>query len=118
MNSENDKLPDSTQLTNLNNSLQPQSSSTVENINNSPPTPSNFEDFLTDPLEGLLVGQGKIPISQMTDDELRQFVQEVHQNRMSFQTFKAEVERRAERSPSKAKGVKKEVKLDDMADFF
>lgn len=75
---------------------------------------------MTDPLEGLLVGQGKIPVDKMSEEELRIFVQELHQNRLSFQSFKAEVERRAERSPSKVKvkGVKKEVKLDDMGEFF
>ncbi len=64
------------------------------------------EDFLTEPLTGL---EPK-PRHLMTEAELREYVVEVHNLRQSFQSFKANVEARAESKSPKAKKAKVEDK--------
>lgn len=94
MNSENDQSPTSPKQQDLNTSLATVESSLL----------TNMSDFSTQPLT-TLVGQCPKPMEQMTEAELREFVQQVQNNRASSQTFRASVVAKAEQVLEKVRKV-------------
>ena len=88
MNSENEISPMSQAASNSNiSSLNVNSSSPMN-----PSSQNSEDDFLTAPLKGLMPK----PMQEMTEEELRQFAQEIRQMRQSYQTYKAEIEKHEE----------------------
>jgi len=83
---------------------------------NSPNEVEGQEDFLTEPLTGL---EPK-PKHLMTESEMREYVVQVHNLRQSYQSFKADVEKKAEsRSPkAKEKSMKDKVALNKLLEEF
>ena len=90
MNSDNEPLPTTPPVPNLS-----PSSSTVESSQE-----TNTKDFATEPLT-VLLGQCPKLMEDMTEQELRAFLQTVQTNRASAQTFRASLAAKEESNREK-----------------
>lgn len=110
MNSENETSQTTPTASGLNPSSPPLESSPPTNTNASEMTQLNGnksnvqEDFQTQPLT-LCLGQAPKLMEEMSDDELRAFLQQVQTNRASSQTFRAALAAKAEKDLGKVRQV-------------